>query len=174
MDLTKSLEFFNPAKITDEIHIIGLGAIGSHIAEMMTRLGVESLHLYDFDTVSEHNLANQMFFENHADRNELKVNAVTYICTAINPEIKIHRHEKGYNTGTRLSGYVFLAVDNIDLRRTIVEEHEYNPGIKAMFDFRMGLADAQHYAADWSNADMVKALHQSMEFSHAEPKNQCQ
>jgi molybdopterin/thiamine biosynthesis adenylyltransferase len=168
MDLTKSLEFFNPAQITDEIHIIGLGAIGSHVAETLTRLGVESLNLYDFDTVSPHNLANQMFFENQIEAS--KIDAVASVCTSINPDIKIYVHRDGYKSGMRLSGYVFLAVDNIDLRRAIVEEHQYNPGIKAMFDFRMGLADAQHYAADWSNPDMIKAFHQSMEFSHAEAK----
>jgi molybdopterin/thiamine biosynthesis adenylyltransferase len=170
MDLKKSLEFFNPTEITDEIHIIGLGAVGSHIAETMTRLGIESMHLYDFDTVSPHNIANQMFFDYQAEDGTYKTKAIQSTCQAINPDIKITLHEKGYNTGMRLSGYVFLAVDNIDLRRAIVEEHQYNPQIKAMFDFRMGLADAQHYAANWSKPDSIIAFHQSMEFSHEEAK----
>ena len=29
MDLAKQSEYFNPINVTDEIHIIGLGAIGS-------------------------------------------------------------------------------------------------------------------------------------------------
>ena len=39
-----------------------------------------------------------------------------------------------------------------------------------MFDFRMGLDDAQHYAADWSNKDMVENLYRSMDFTHEEAK----
>jgi hypothetical protein len=168
MELKKSLEFFNPSKVTEEIHIIGLGAIGSHIAETLTRLGVEEIHIYDFDTVSPHNIANQMFFDTDIEMH--KTSAILETCTHINPDIKITEHVKGYQSGMRLSGYVFLAVDNIDLRRAIVEEHAYNTTIKAMFDFRMGLADAQHYAADWSKGDSIEAFHKSMEFSHEEAK----
>jgi molybdopterin/thiamine biosynthesis adenylyltransferase len=135
---------------------------------MMARLGVEELHLYDFDLVSEHNLANQMFFVGQVGIT--KMGAVTNNCHAINPDIKLTHHPKGYQPGMRLSGYVFLAVDNIDLRRAIVEEHQYNTQIKAIFDFRMGLSDAQHYAADWSKTESVKAFLNSMQLSHAEAK----
>ena len=62
MDLVRQLEFFDPAKITEEIHIIGVGAIGSHIVEMLVRMGIEDINIYDFDTVDEHNIPNQMFY----------------------------------------------------------------------------------------------------------------
>jgi hypothetical protein len=35
-----------------------------------------------------------------------------------------------------------------------------------MFDFRTRLTDAQHYATDWSNANMVDDFLRSMNFSH--------
>ena len=59
-------------------------------------------------------------------------------------------------------------MDNIDLRREIAERCKGNPYVKAMFDFRMRLTDAQHYAADWSNAKMVEDFLKSMAFSHEE------
>ena len=68
----------------------------------------------------------------------------------------------------KLSGYVFLAVDNIDLRRRIAKENEYNPFIRAMFDFRTRLTDAQHYAADWSKPKMKRAFFDSMAFTQEE------
>ena len=37
MDIIKHLEFFNPLEMEDSIHIIGLGAIGSTVAETLTR-----------------------------------------------------------------------------------------------------------------------------------------
>lgn len=170
MDLKKHIEFFNPTKIRDEIHIIGLGAIGSHIAEMLTRIGIEEMHIYDFDHVSQHNLANQMFLQSEADSHMAKTTAIEHLCTAINHDIKIKIHDKGYMPSMKLSGYVFLAVDNIDLRRAIVEEHQFNTTIKGMYDFRMGLTDAQHYAADWQKPESIKAFLNSMQFTHEEAK----
>ena len=37
-----------------------------------------------------------------------------------------------------------------------------------MFDFRMGLTDAQHYAADWSSTKMVNNFISSMQFTSEE------
>lgn len=170
MDLLRQGEFFNPMKITDEIHIIGVGAIGSHIAEMLTRMGVEKMHIYDFDTVDEHNIPNQMFFEFNLGEN--KCSALQEICTGINSNVVIYRHDRGYilETDTRLSGYVFLCVDSINLRKSIVEEHRYNPMIKGMFDFRMGLESAQHYAANWGIPKSIENFLATMDFTDEEAK----
>ena len=91
----------------------------------------------------------------------------------INPDIvdDLRVVEEGY-TGQRLSGYIFLCVDNIDLRRKIAEACKDNPYVKGMFDFRMRLTDAQHYAADWSDKKMVEAFLNSMAFSHEEAKEE--
>jgi len=63
---------------------------------------------------------------------------------------------------------VFLCVDNIDLRREIAEKNKTNPMIKAMFDFRLGLTDAQHYAARWSDRKAVEGFLATMAFAHSE------
>lgn len=168
MNLNKHLEFFDPINtIKAPIHIIGCGAIGSTVAEMLTRMGISELYLYDFDVVSPHNIANQMFYQ--CDIAHLKLDAIQNILVSINPDIKLNLYKKGY-TNQPLSGYVFLCVDNIDLRREIAEENKYNPNIKAMFDFRMRLTDAQHYAADWSNKDSIDAFIKTMQFTRDEAK----
>lgn len=163
----KHQEFFNPALLTDDIHIIGVGAIGSHIAEQLVRLGVSRLHLYDFDTVEAANVANQMYYDYQIGQS--KIESMRQSLMMINPDIELCLFDKGY-TRQALNGFVFLCVDNIDLRRSIVEMHRYNPNIIAMFDFRMGLTDAQHYAADWSNTKQVDNLLGSMQFTSAEAK----
>ena len=167
MDLVKSYDFFHPEQCTDRIHIIGCGAIGSTVAENLVRFGLTRLTLYDFDSVESHNIANQMFRD--TDIGKYKVEALEDILCDINPDVKkdIKLVNKGY-VGQKLSGYVFLCVDNIDLRREIAERCKGNPYVKAMFDFRMRLTDAQHYAADWSNAKMVEDFLKSMAFSHEE------
>jgi len=169
MDLSKSYEFFQPEKCSGRIHIIGCGSVGSTVAELLARFGLTKFSLYDFDTVEQHNLANQMFIQ--ADIGKPKVDAVAHHICEINPEaesdIKIFRN--GW-TGQKLDGYVFLCVDNIDLRREIATNNKYNTFIKGMFDFRTRLIDAQHYAANWENAKDKEAFIGSMNFTHEEAK----
>ena len=169
MDLSKSYEFFQPEMCKERIHIIGCGAIGSTVAENLVRFGLTKLTLYDFDQVEAHNIANQMFRQ--IDIGKTKVEALAEMLCDINPDVQndIKLVTKGY-VGQKLSGYVFLCVDNIDLRREIATACKDNPYVKAMFDFRMRLVDAQHYAADWKNKKMVEDFLNSMAFSHEEAK----
>ena len=176
MNISKSADFFNPTEITDNIHIIGCGAVGSTLAEMLARMGCTNLVLYDFDIVTPHNIANQMFLDKHIGMT--KIDALTEILTDINPEIKITTYPEGWKTRHELDGYVFLAVDNIELRRTIVETHLGNGKIIAMFDFRMGLDSGEHFAANWDSTADKKALLNGMQFTTEEaaentPRNAC-
>jgi molybdopterin/thiamine biosynthesis adenylyltransferase len=139
------------------------------VAELLARFGLTKLTLYDFDTVEPKNLANQMFRQEHIGMP--KTTALYYMLPEINPEIRnnIKVELEGYKD-QRLSGYVFLCVDNIDLRREIAKANKNNPYVKAMLDFRTRLVDAQHYAADWSDMKMVDDFIRSMEFTHDEAK----
>lgn len=169
MNLIKSQDYFNPIDVKERIHIIGCGSVGSVIAENLARLGLTNITLYDFDKVESHNIANQMFFDE--DIGCLKTEATAKLIEKINPSAKldIKIESDGYKNQS-LNGYVFLAVDNIDTRREIIEAQKYNQSIKAIFDFRTGFEDAQHYAADWSNAKHRQALLKTMQFSHDEAK----
>lgn len=171
MDLSKCYDFFQPEKESGRIHIVGCGSVGSTVAENLARSGVTKFTLWDFDCVEPKNLANQMFRQK--DVGQLKVDALKDILCEINEEIadSIKLEPKGWS-GQQLSGYVFLCVDNIELRRAIVEKHFDNPYVKAMFDFRTRLEDAQHYAADWADYKMKKDFLNSMAFSHEEAKEE--
>jgi molybdopterin/thiamine biosynthesis adenylyltransferase len=167
LNLAKSYDFFKPEDCQERIHIIGCGSVGSTVAELLVRFGLTKITLYDFDTVEPKNLANQMFRQEHVS--ESKVEALSNIIAEINPEVKANLKIQPYGfSGQRLSGYVFLCVDNIELRREIAVTNKSNPYIKAMFDFRTRLTDAQHYAADWSDTKMVDDFINSMNFTHDE------
>lgn len=162
----KQGNYFQPIDdIKYPIHIIGCGAIGSTIATMLARMGVTELHLYDFDIVEMKNVCNQEYYDSQVGTT--KLDALEEILHAINPDLKVKPHPEGWEEGYVLTGYIFLCVDNIDLRKQIVTCNKNNKYCKAIFDFRMRLTDAQHYAADFKNFDY---LLKTMNFTHEEAK----
>ena len=167
IDLSKSYEFFQPEKVKSKIHIIGCGSVGSTVAENLVRCGLKNLVLWDFDKVEPHNITNQIY--RSKDVGKLKVEALKDILVDIDPDLDttITIEPDGWH-GKNLSGYIFLCVDNIELRRTIVEKHMDNTYVKAVFDIRTLLEGAQHFAADWSNMKMKEDLLSSMQFTHDE------
>lgn len=169
MNTNKFHDFFKPEMVNERIHIIGCGAVGSLLADTLTRMGLTKITLYDFDTVESHNIANQIYTEK--DLGKPKVTALAQHMCDINPDMKedLFVQPQGY-VDQNLAGYVFLCADNIELRRQIVEKNQYNMFIRAMFDFRMRLVDAQHFAANWSDPKAVQSLLNSMQFTREEAK----
>ncbi len=167
MNLAKSFEVFDPSSLRERIHIIGCGAGGSTTAEMLARYGLMNITLYDDDVVDSHNIANQMFRDH--DIGMPKVDALKRIMCEINPDAEscIQTVPQKYEE-QELNGYVFLCVDNIDVRREIVKRNRYNKAILAMFDSRNRLYDGQLYASDWHSPKHIMNLLKSMNFSHEE------
>lgn len=169
MDLVKVLEYFNAAeKVTEPIQIIGCGAIGSHVAEQLVRLGCTNIHLWDFDKVEPKNITNQMFF--NEDIGLPKVEAVERMMKRINPNVQVTKHLNGIKAPYVVNGYVFLCVDNIELRREIVKANMYNPYCKEFHDFRMRLTDAQYYYSARDNQETLDNMLETMNFTSKEAK----
>ena len=169
MNLIKSLEYFNAReKVRAPIHIVGCGAIGSHVAEQLTRLGCSNIHLWDFDKVESKNIANQMFWD--SDIGSSKVDAVEKMMKNINQDIKVIKHSKGITKPYILNGYIFLCVDKIGLRKAIVEANKNNPYAICFSDFRMRLTDAQYYFARREQRKEMDNMLVSMDFTSEEAK----
>lgn len=167
MDLSKSFEFFDPNKVKEPCYILGCGSVGSVLATSLVRLGLRNFVLYDFDKVEAHNIANQAFRD--ADIGRLKTEALADLMAEINPEVRhtVTIHSEKYEKQP-LKGYVFLCIDNIDIRRDICKKQRGNPLIKAVFDFRTGLTEAQCYAAEWGDLRAVDELIGTMNYTHEE------
>lgn len=165
MDLVKSYEFFQPELVQSRIHIVGCGSVGSTVAENLVRCGLTNFTLYDFDKVEARNLVNQMFTLKHVGMN--KTEALKDILLEINPDCDIKTKQNGWK-GELLSGWIFLCVDNIDIRREFCEKHKNSPFVEGIFDFRTMLTGAQHYAASWKSPEMREYLLSTMQFSHDE------
>ena len=87
----------------------------------------------------------------------------------IDPEIEktVQLKAKGWQ-GEMMSGYIFMAVDSIEIRKQIVKTHMASPFVKAIMDFRTGLEFAQHFAADWGVMKQRENLANSMNFTDEE------
>lgn len=175
IDLNKCCEVFDPHEELEDtpVHVIGCGAIGSHVAEVLARLGVDNIYLYDDDKVASHNIANQMF--KHSDIGKYKTECVMEMIKDINPGCEVHIHNRRVQ-GETLKGYIFMCMDSIVPRKLIAEANQYNYKCKAIFDFRMGLFSGQFYCAD--TPERKEALLKTMNFTDEEadkntPKSAC-
>lgn len=138
--------------------------------EGLVRAGVTNLHIWDDDVVSPHNPANQIYTPDMVGTP--KVAALIEIAKKINPDVTIKAHPTRVDTDTRLSGYIFLCVDNIDTRRELCKAWRKNPNIVWVCDGRMRLTDFNVHAADWSDDKEAINLIRSMEYSHKEAVEQ--
>ena len=167
MDLVKVLSYFNAVeKVKEPIQIVGCGAIGSHVAEQLVRIGCTDIHLWDFDKVEPKNIANQMFV--YDDIGQAKVDAVEKMIHRIDPGVKVVKHPQGIKEPYIVNGYVFLCVDSIDLRREIVKANRFNPHCIEFHDFRMRLTDAQYYYSLVKNKDTLDNMLETMNFTSEE------
>ena len=167
MNLSKSLEYFDPINdFQGAVHVIGIGAMGSRIAELLVRLGIEKIHIWDFDTVEDKNITNQLYL--HHQIGMKKTDALEEILKDINPTCEIRKHDKWEDQ--MLSGYIFLCVDSIELRYKIATACKDNIKVKGMFDARMRLEDAQSYGADWTDQKQKDLFIASMDFTDDEAK----
>ena len=171
MNLSKVRGFFEPEKLNGRVNIIGCGSIGSTVAIELARFGITKITLWDFDRVEAKNIANQQYTS--SDIGEQKVQVLEKKILDINPgaaEGGLKTNPYGWRQGDQLTGYVFLCVDSIETRRAIVEDNKYNRLVKAMFDFRMGLTDGQHFAANWKDEKSIQNFLATMQFTHEEAK----
>lgn len=164
MDLTRQRDYFDPIEMNIPVHVVGVGAVGSNIANNLTRLGIKVLHLWDFDIVDDHNIPNQVY--NEADIGKKKTEALKEHLEQINPEIRIILHEK-YEKQT-LDGIIFACVDNIEVRKTLYTYNQDNVDVLAVFDTRIGLDDGQVFSANWKKEKDILNLLEVSNFKKEE------
>ena len=142
MDFWRQLDIvspddFKPHKIT----VIGAGGIGSPTILALSKVGVQHLTVYDYDTIEAHNLPNQ--FYRLSDVNKLKVDAIADISQQYGG-ITIEKKPEPYK-GQPLSGIVISGVDSMDVRKLIWDRIKYNPNISNYIEARMGAEVARIY-----------------------------
>jgi sulfur carrier protein ThiS adenylyltransferase len=100
-----------------EVSVIGIGAVGRNVAIQLASIGVQNLHMIDFDTVEEPNICTQGYLE--ADLGMFKVDAAKRTLRHINKTINIRPEIDKYRLNTKLGDVVFVCVDSMEARNSI-------------------------------------------------------
>lgn len=102
-----------------EIQVVGVGAVGSHLVYTLARMGFTNITVWDEDKVSEENISNQGF--QLGDIGDYKVEAVKRtVYRAVGTTIKTM--PKMW-TDELLSGVVVAAADSMAVRRALWERN---------------------------------------------------
>lgn len=157
MDI-RSDEILSVTKIRNKtIHIIGCGATGSHLAIQLVKLGANKLILWEFDTIEEHNLTNQIW--EHTDIGKPKLDILVEKILDLNPFIPYENLiKKGKWEGEFLEGIVFCCVDSMELRKEIYETNQYNYNIELMFDPRLGSTTGSVFTYEWNDHNIEELI----------------
>lgn len=138
MDFLRQLEVFKPhVHGQKRVDLIGVGAVGSYVAFILAKEGMENIHVWDFDIVESHNIPNQLYFETkHIGMK--KVEALREVIKdATNTEIICH--DQKVTEKVNLGNIVFLLIDTMHGRREIFETNlKARPSVQCVIEVRMG------------------------------------
>ena len=154
LDASRHKAIFNPESFEHSVHIIGCGGMGSRIAEGLARMGVgikdqSPIHLYDDDTFEAHNIANQWI--GVSDVGHGKAERVALAMRQINPDCDVSANAFRVENQLSLYGVVFICVDSMSSRRTIMEnviERQQNDDIFCVIETRMDAETAVSHCFD--------------------------
>lgn len=159
MDYSRQGDWFVPSKFKHEVHVIGCGALGSFVILQLIKMGVKTIHVYDFDVVEEHNLANQIYDKRHLGK--AKVDAITEIShdlCELDQTVIPHNEKVTNQHKSQLRGVVFVLVDSMESRETIWKSClKYNPNIKLVLEGRMSINFGRVYAFYPHNVKSINA-----------------
>ena len=145
VDYSRHEDVFHPVKFGDRrVDVVGVGAIGSKVALSLAKLGVRNLHAWDFDTIEEHNIANQAY--DISQVGDLKVRALHDIVEAATGT-RITAHPEAWD-GQKLGEIVFATVDTMAARKALFDKLRLSFDTKLVIDTRMGADSAQLLSYD--------------------------
>lgn len=146
IDDSRHREVFNLDAFGERrVDVIGAGATGSRIALSLAKLGVQNLHVWDFDKVEAHNIANQLYPVEMVGQHKLDA-LYTLILEQTGDEI--HTHRQRVEGGEPLGQVVFVLTDTMASRKAIFDGLKYKLGTKVMIETRMGRDSGYVYTVE--------------------------
>lgn len=164
----RQLGFYNPwERKDDEVHIIGLGGIGSFAAFGIAKLGVPNITVVDDDTVEQHNVPNQFHGLFAASQSQPKVESMQYLCSTLaGTDITTIEGQIGENSPNSWDphGVVISGVDSMAARKAIWQDGQikYNRRVSHYFDARIAGQLIVVYAVNPTDPDDCKSYEKTL------------
>ena len=120
----KQKNLFDPHdKGSLQIHVYGVGSIGSHIVAGLTKMGMDNITIYDYDNIEIDNLPAQFYpYNKVVEDNEPKVKALqSFIKEFVGVEITTIQEKITENTALSIdyNSIHIVCFDNIEGRKNI-------------------------------------------------------
>lgn len=157
VDPLRHLSVFKPAAFgARRVDVIGCGATGSRVAYDLACLGVENVHVWDFDRIEEHNLANQPYY-GLEDVGQLKVDVLANYAKK-QTGIVVQTHAEKVDGSQPLGEVVFLLTDTMASRKEIWEKGlKFKLQTRLLVETRMGSDNGRIYALNPNLLDHIRA-----------------
>lgn len=160
MDYSRQGNWFKGYEFNKQVHIIGVGATGSFVAYQLAKMGVKNLHVWDYDVIEEHNVANQVY--GMQDLGRQKVYALgKRIQDDTGIDIVAHNEKVTADTKDRLQGIVFILVDSMSARKDIFSALKYNMRIDLVVETRMSIDCGRVYTVNPMDRNIVERYEQT-------------
>jgi tRNA A37 threonylcarbamoyladenosine dehydratase len=153
----RQLDIADPSQFKDKpVTVIGAGGIGAATVVALAKTGFENITVYDFDTVEEHNIPNQLLPMWVGDQDTLgwkKTTALFHLAHDLADVAIQPLHEKFVDQP--LGEVVISAVDSLPARRAIWERVTGSMDTTFFLDGRMAITSMDLYAIDMLDEEAV-------------------
>lgn len=162
IDYWRQLDIFDPMKFNAPVVIIGAGALGGWVANVLTKSGVRDLTVYDFDKVEEHNLPNQPY--GIVDIGKLKVIALQELVFR-NCGFNINICGEAFTKNTLVipGSIVYICTDTMSSRKEIWDNViKHNVKIPLMIESRLGAEIGKIYTINPIDPDHIEKYEKTL------------
>jgi molybdopterin/thiamine biosynthesis adenylyltransferase len=161
IDTSRHIDVFSPGALGNvRVDIIGVGATGSRVVLSLAKLGLENIHVWDFDIVESHNIANQAY--RLGDIGRLKVDALQEIVLDATGT-RVTSHNEKVDGSQKLGEIIFLLVDSMAARKEIWNKSIRNKiRVKLMIETRMGTDSGRIYTIVPADPDQIAKYEENL------------
>jgi NAD(P)-dependent dehydrogenase (short-subunit alcohol dehydrogenase family) len=161
----RQLDIADPSQFNNKpVTVIGAGGIGAATVVALAKTGFENITVYDFDTLEEHNIPNQLLPIWVGEQDTLqwaKTTALFHLVWDLADITIDHRNEKYVDQP--LGEIVVVAVDSLEARREIWKAVSQSMDVEFMIDGRMAITSMDIYSVDMLSEGAVEAYEATLE-----------
>jgi molybdopterin/thiamine biosynthesis adenylyltransferase len=153
LDTSRHVKLFDPAMFDKRVDSIGAGAVGSRVNKELGKLGVAP-HIWDFDRVEEHNLANQDFHPKFLNSLKCEASKLSLFDECF---VRATSHAGKATGETALGDVVFLQTDTMESRKDIWGGMKLKFRNALLIESRIGVYTGRVYSIDPNNVRHIEA-----------------